>query len=301
MRSPPGSVTLIRFADDPAQSTAHAIALPTELAVPGALRPEDERSLERAVDGEEVLVPLRSSAPDWVEPEMAAFSPDGSVGYVTLQEHNAVLVIDVEHAAIAAVHGLGLPRHTADLLSDGQIEFAAEILALREPDGIAVTPDGRYFVTADEGDTDPKVGRTPAGLPVGGGRTLSVFATETGRLVGDTGNQLDQWAADAGLYPDGRSAAKGSEPEMVVSFELLGRIFAAVALERADAVALVDLSTPREPRVVAISAVGPDHGDDSHGPEGLTHYRDPRTGLHWLFVANERSGTVAVLRVGIDF
>ena len=295
--SPPGSVTLVRFAREPAACAALQIALPEHLAAPGALLREHARFVEREVGGVDRLVPLDADTPDQVEPECAAFSPDGRRGFVTLQEHNAVLVLDLERAAVERVFGLGLSEHAADLADDGRADFSAELLALREPDGIALTPDGRYFVTADEGDTLPKASRLEPGKPAGGGRTLSVFDARTGAFVGDTGAGLDRAAAAAGVYPDSRSDAKGSEPEMLCVFDFDGRLLAAVGLERADAVALVDLSDPRAPEVLGVAPVRAPGETSAQGPEGVAHYRDARTGRHYVLTANEVSGTLRVLRV----
>ena len=169
------------------------------------------------------------------------------------------------------------------------------LLARREPDGIAVTPDGRWFVTADEGDTFPDVDNTPQGSPVGGARSISVFDSETGALLGDTGPQLDRAAASLGLHTDRRSPRKGCEPEMVVVLDLDGKLYAAVTLERVGAVALIDLADPAVPTLVAISVAGENPWKDE--PEGLAHYRDPASGRDFLFVANEGKSTLGVLRV----
>ncbi len=247
--------------------------------------------------GELVMIPLLDNSPRFLEPELAAFSPGGDFAYVVLQENNGVAVIDVKGGEFLGYYGLGTTTHDADIIEDGFVEFVEDALyAFREPDGISVTPDGRYFVTADEGDTDPKASKTdmPA-FPTAGGRTVSVFDTTTGILLGDTGNQIDYLAAEAGVYPDGRSDSKGSEPENLVTFRFDGIQYAAVGLERADSVALVSLADPANPTVVDVAPVngGIDLGD--FAPEGNAYLTS--NGSLFVYAANEGSGVVSVLEV----
>jgi DNA-binding beta-propeller fold protein YncE len=255
-------------------------------------------------DGELVLIPLLDNSPRFLEPELAAFSRDGRYAFVVLQENNGVAVIDVAAAELLGYYGLGTTTHAADIWDDGHVAFVKDALyALREPDGIAVTPDGQFFVTADEGDTDPKASKTdmPA-FPTAGGRTVSVFDARTGALLGDTGNQFD-WAAAhdidgirfPGVYPDGRSDSKGSEPENLVTFQYDGNTYAAVGLERADSVALVSLADPANPTVVNVAPVNPGTELGSQAPEGIGYLESD--GSVFVYAANEKSGVVSVFQV----
>ena len=296
--SPPGSVTLVDLAGGPGEARARQVPLPPLEGVEGAVLPGHRRALEREVAEETVRIPLDSGAPALLEPECAAFSADGAALFVTLQESNALAVVDVASATVRGLHGLGTTTHAADLDQDGEVRFDGELTALREPDGIALVPGGALLVTADEGDTDPKASKVPAGLPAGGGRTLSVLDARTLRVLGDTGDQLDRACAAAGLYPDERSDAKGSEPEMVVAFELAGRPYAAVGLERAGALALVDLADPARPRVVSLAACRSDAELAADAaPEGLAWLREPLSGEVYVLAANEGDGTLSVFRV----
>jgi hypothetical protein len=214
---------------------------------------------------------------------------------VTLEECNVVACVDLAAGKLERYLWLGNTSHAADLVADDRYDERDTLLARREPDGIAVTADGRLFVTADEGDTGPNVDKTPPGKPSGGGRTLSVFDLQTGECLGDTGPELDRMAAQAELYPNKRSTKRGSEPEMVITFERGGKSYAAVTLERAGALALVDLSDPRKPAVLAVAPSGADHLKDE--PEGLARFRDPAEHHDYFYVANEGTGTLGVLRV----
>jgi len=286
--SAPGSLTHVRLAQDLAASKVTQIAFTKPLDVP-----TDGRELEREVEDVEEDLPL-GSGPAFIEPEVVLFL-DEARALVTLQENNAVAYVDLVNDRIVRTVGLGTTSHPADLVDDGKFAEQGTLLARREPDGIALVPGGKYFVTADEGDTGPNVEKTKKGLPNAGGRTLSVFELESGKLVGDTGPELDRAAAKAGLYPDKRSGKKGSEPEMVVCLELGGRPYAAVTLERAGALALVDLGDPARPTVRALAPTGASPLKDE--PEGLALFRDPSGGADYLYVANEGTGTLGVLRI----
>jgi uncharacterized protein len=222
--------------------------------------------------------------PATLEPESVAFASRSSrFAYVTLQENNGVVRVDLRRSRLR-FFGLGLTTHAADLsTSDGYMPTST-LTAFREPDGIALTRDGRIFVTADEGDTRDASGD---GSPRGG-RTVSVFRATTGELLGDTGSQIDDTAPSAGLYPDGRSNRGACEPEGLDLIRSRGHLLVAVGLERANAVALIEATDPTAPTVLSMAAVG----SALEGVKFLLRNRD-------LFVvtANEASGTVSVLEV----
>lgn len=163
---------------------------------------------------------------------------------------------------------------------------------LREPDGIATAVNGRYFVTADEGDSDTDSSQVLKDQPSSGGRSVSVFDAETGDFVGDTGNQLDAMAFTNHVYPDRRSNKKGSEPEMLVAFDMDGITWIAVAMERAAAVELISLADPAHPKVVSLGKIA---GDEDKSPEGIAHYEV--AGEHYLLTANEMNGTVECFKI----
>lgn len=238
-----------------------------------------------------ILIPVKADSKTLLEPEYIAISPDAKRAYVTLQETNEVAEVDVENGKVLGYFNMGIAEHEADRKSDGWIEFNQSVIALREPDGIALTPDGRYFLTADEGDTDtdPQDDEEPL---QSGGRTMSVFDTKTGDFVADTGNQLDEITFAHGVYPDRRSNKKGAEPEGIVSFEMDGQPWAVVGMERADALVLISLANPKQPKVMALGKIP---GEESRAPEGVAHF--VRDGEHYLLSANEMNGTVACFKI----
>jgi hypothetical protein len=178
------------------------------------------------------------------------------------------------------------------------VNFDESMAGLREPDGIATVGNGRYFVTADEGDSDSDISMPTDGQPTSGGRSVSVFDAATGVLLGDTGNQLDEFAFANKVYPELRSNKKGSEPEMLVAFDLDGIPYVAVGMERAGAVELISLADPVHPKVVALGKIS---GEEDKSPEGIAHF--VVDGVHYLLTANEMNGTVEcfkIVRQGAD-
>lgn len=257
----------------PGELSVTNVALPSLAGVPGV-------STDRTDDLARLSV---NNTPGTLEPESVAFSKNSRFAYVTLQENNAVVQVEVRTGQLT-VFGLFKTTHLADLTPNWSYQPGETLTAFREPDGIALDQTGRFFVTADEGDTRNATGT--AGPR--GGRTVSVFDAEAGVLLGDTGSQLDDAADEAGIYPDNRSNRGSSEPEGVDLTHYRGLTLVAVTLERANAVALIDVSEPAAPVVKDIESVGT-------GPEGIKFFRHGR-GL-FLAVANEVSGTLSILEV----
>lgn len=97
-----------------------------------------------------------------LEPEYIALSPDGRLAYVTLQEANAIAVIDVRSARVKRIAALGFK----DFSLEGNAFDASDkdkainirswpVSGLFLPDGIAsFKAKGRtYLITGNEGDT----------------------------------------------------------------------------------------------------------------------------------------------------
>lgn len=300
--SPEGSVTLVDFTSAN-QAKVTQIKLEDFSGVEGMMHKKHARKFERIVTGgnsnEEIKISIKDNSPSNTEPEFVTFLPDGSKAYISLQENNGILVINTSTAKIEKVFGLGMTEHLADLDDNEKVKFNDTLIALREPDGIAVTSNGKYLLTADEGDTDPKASKTLGKKPKGGGRTLSIFDATSGAFISDTTNQLDEIAHAAGLYPDGRSDSKGSEPENVVSFTIQDVLYAAVGLERANAIALVSLENPSQPNVISVNGVDPKASiEGQYAPEGLAYFKNDDR--HFIFSANEKSGTMTVMEVTVS-
>ncbi|ROS05623.1 hypothetical protein EDC56_1169 [Sinobacterium caligoides] len=114
-----------------------------------------------------------------LEPEYVAFSADNSTAYVSLQENNAIAVIDLDNPHIERIFALGSIDHGAvdngldasnkdacdeDDIADGKCSTVNDGINIRRyqhlyglpmPDSIASYSlnDTRYVVTANEGDS----------------------------------------------------------------------------------------------------------------------------------------------------
>ncbi|WP_026295511.1 choice-of-anchor I family protein [Methylophilus methylotrophus] len=256
------------------------------------------------------------------EPEYIAVSADGSKAYVTLQEANAIGILDLQTNTFTNVVGLGakdfsMPGNTIDPLNNGNVNFInANVKGLYMPDGIATydVAGKTYLVTANEGDFREDDGDRSAASSLGatgdlanirisntdssagdlyaaGARSFSIRDAD-GNLVYDSGDILDKEAFARGIYDDGRSRDKGVEPEGVDLFTLGGRTIAAVGLERTlkGAIALFDITDPTK-----VSFIDMVVSDGDLAPEGLVAFEIG--GKSYLAFANEGSNTTSLFSI----
>lgn len=247
------------------------------------------------------------------EPEYIAVDHDGSRAFVTLQEGNAIGVLDLTINAFTEVIGLGakdfnIPGNEIDPKdNDGVIAFLnVAAKGLYMPDAVAAYRwrGDTYLVMANEGDfREDNADRSAAStygavapldrlrvsnadssaghLFAAGARSFSI-RDSAGSLVYDSGSILDREANARGIYSDVRSRDKGVEPEGVALLGIGGRTYAFIGLERTtnSAVAVFDISNPFDPSFLdMIVTVG------DLAPEGLAVYHD--RGQFYLAIANE--------------
>ncbi len=258
---------------------------------------------------------LRTNVGMDFEPEYITIEHDGSKAFVTLQDANAVAVLDLTLNAFTEIIGLGakdfsIPGNEFDPKdNDGKVEFiTANARGLYMPDGVASYKyRGRTFlVLANEGDfREDNVDRSAAGsapysaaapldrlrisnvdssrgnLYAAGARSVSIREVD-GTVVYDSGSTLDIEAHARGVYDDGRSRDKGVEPEGVALLEIRGRTYAFVGLERATSstIAVFDVTNPYDARFLDMIVTT---GDLS--PEGLAAFT--YRGVSYLAIANE--------------
>lgn len=211
---------------------------------------------------------------------------------------------------------------------DGVIALqSVPVKGLYQPDAItAYDFRGRtYLVMANEGDSrdngdgdsederrgaagDPSVEYVPDTSPLArltmsnvesrrgdlvtfGGRSFSIRDAD-GRIVFDSGNQLDAEAIRRGIYDDSRSDNKGVEPEGLALLRINGRVLAFIGLERTtkSAVAIYDITDPNAARFMDMIV-----SDGDVSPEGLTAFRVG--GRHFLAVANEVTDTTSLFEI----
>ncbi len=154
---PEGSVSIIDLTPGIADATVTTVGF-TDFNVGGPRAAE----LPAAV---RIFGPNASVAQD-LEPEYIAISPNSGTAYVTLQENNALAIIDIATAEVTSIGALGFKDHSlpANALDasdrDGPgntalINIAPQpILGMYQPDAIAtyVYSGTNYLVTANEGD-----------------------------------------------------------------------------------------------------------------------------------------------------
>ena len=265
------------------------------------------------------------------EPEYIAVNAQGTRAYVTLQEANAMAVLDLRTNRFEKVIGLGLKDFSLADNGFGGNNFidptdedkktelrSSAVKGLYQPDSLATYQyrGKTYIVMANEGDTredevdkarGSKVTGTPDDLkrlnislpdsPTGselvtfGGRSFSI-RDENGELVYDSGSLLDAEAMARAIYDDKRSDDKGVEPEGVSLLPLGGKIYAFIGLERTK-VAAVAVFDVTNPRAVSFVDMLVTDGDVS--PEGLVTYT--QRGRHYLGIANEVSNTTTLYEI----
>lgn len=145
-----------------------------------------------------------------------------------------------------------------------------------------------------------------------GTRSVSLFDGETGRLLWDSGEEMER--AFAKLAPDyfnwnskkdkvkmdSRSPKKGCEPENVTVGEVNGKRYAFVGLERSSGVAVFDLTGVDASARTAPKLVDLYFDPKDRGPEGLLFIpadKSPIYGQALLVVGYEFSKTLTVYRV----
>lgn len=117
---------------------------------------------EDALRAQGVLIEPGRSASQDLEPEYISVSPDGTTAWVTLQEANAVAILDLSTNTVTDIMGLGLIDRSLEGFEidasnrDDAINMVNydNVYGMRQPDAItSFEVDGNtYFVTANEGD-----------------------------------------------------------------------------------------------------------------------------------------------------
>jgi DNA-binding beta-propeller fold protein YncE len=256
------------------------------------------------------------------EPEYIAVNASGTKAYVSLQEANAMGVLDINSGSFTSVIGLGVkdfsqPGNRIDPLNNSTNSLISpNVKGLYMPDGVAAyEANGQtYVLMANEGDfreddadrsaasnlgavsplnnlrvsnTDSSAGN----LFAAGGRSFSI-RDENGVLVYDSGEILDREAMALGLYDDGRSRDKGVEPEGVEVMTMGGRTFAFVGLERttSSAIGVFDITDPANTSFVRMLT-----GSGDISPEGLKGFE--MGGNYFLAYSNEVTNTTSLFQL----
>ena len=148
--NPNGSVSIINLSAGVLNATVNTAAFTSFNGQENALRNQGVR-----------IFPGQTVSQD-VEPEYITVSDDGTTAWVSLQENNAIAVVDVANAQVTSIVPLGAKNFNAPGNGldpsdrDGGVNINNwPVFGLYQPDTIAtVTIAGQtYLITANEGDT----------------------------------------------------------------------------------------------------------------------------------------------------
>lgn len=122
-----------------------------------------------------------------------------------------------------------------------------------------------------------------------GGRGFSIYNASTGQRVYEAGKTLEEKVIAANLYDDDRSDDKGVEPEGVTVGMINNKPIAFVGMERADALAVYDVSNPTAPQFLQLFQTG-------DAPEGVLFVpaTNSPNGRSMLIVSSEGDGMVKI-------
>ena len=212
-------------------------------------------------------------------PALGMYQPDAIAAY---RVNGLSYLITANEGDARDYDGFSEEERVADLMLD----------AKAFPNAVALHPEdqlGRLQVTSTLGDADAD-GAYDA-LYSFGARSFSIWDGLTGQQVYDSGNELEKLIIDAGLYDDGRSDAKGVEPEGVTLGEIGNRTIAFIGLERVDAIVTYDVTNPYNPQFLQIL-----EGGDA--PEGLVFVsaKDSPNGKSLFIVSSEGDGSVKIFQ-----
>ncbi len=224
-----------------------------------------------------------------LEPEYVAVAPDGRTAYATLQENDAVAVIDLESLEATSIHSLGALDHSVSGQGidpsdrDGGRHVGTwPARGLFQPDSIVCFESGGvlYLATADEGDARDRRGYSEV-------------------------ERVGKLELDRERFADRKALRKD---------DALGRLQVSKAAGDEDGDGDVDTLHAFGARTLSIWTVEPfrrvagsgerlsllatdDDRSDEKGPEpeGLAH--GELGGRHWVFVGLERPGGIAVFDV----
>lgn len=177
---------------------------------------------------------LTEIAPEDPEPEFVDVNSLGEIA-VTLQENNAIVVIDADGEVMNQFSAGSVDLENIDATDErGALIFTeSQMGRLREPDGLQWIDDN-HFAIANEGDMD------------GGSRGFTIF-NKDGTVVYEAGTSLEEAIIQAGHYPDKRSDAKGNEPEGMEFAVFGGTPYLFILSERSSMVGVYDVTDPAAP------------------------------------------------------
>jgi len=243
-----------------------------------------------------------------VEPEYVALDEEAGRAYVCLQENNAVAEVDLAEERVTAIHGLGYKQwgHLDASNNDGGIAISYwPIRALALPDALLLHHWGgrRLLMTANEGDAKYEDG-TPTFTEEVKGKDIP---------VDQLGSRIPKFVKDALANPSCLGSLRFSSVDGRDSngtYEALytygGRSFSIYDATEGfrlhyDSGSIIEEKTalycPWLFNADAKKGVV-DSRSDNKGPESESLATAELYGRLYIFVGNERPGTIAVFSIG---
>ncbi|PWF48611.1 choice-of-anchor I family protein [Massilia glaciei] len=258
-----------------------------------------------------------------LEPEYIVVAADGKTAYVTLQENNAIALVDIAGAKITSVKPLGFKNHNVAGAGmdasdeDGgtntnsgtpAIKIAPQpVKGMYLPDGMAMfsVKGGSYLITANEGDAradwpgfDEEV-RVRAHCPLG--LDPAVFGADAANLLFDS--NLGRLRVTS--TPNGGKTGKNALGQCSELFSFGARSF---SIWSTDIVRVYDSGDELEQRTKALSNVAFNASHDNNSLDGRSASKGPEPegvvvgafgDKTFAFVGLERIGGVAVYDVSV--
>ncbi|MEO0988622.1 MAG: choice-of-anchor I family protein [Cyanobacteria bacterium J06639_14] len=260
-------------------------------------------------------------------PTLGAYQPDAIAAY---DVDGTTYVVTANEGDARDYDGFSEESNLEDLFEDGLLDLdddgEPDTLDTIEPktgETVAALLDetrlGDLDLTSATGDIDGD--GLIEELVSYGGRSFSIYNGATGEQVFDSGDDFEQILIsliDAGELPleafntdndendfDGRSDAKGPEPEAIDIGVVNGRTLAFIGLERVSGILIYDITDPSAPSFVEFTSNRDfvvDFDEDNFelagdlGPEDITFISKDVSpnGLNLIAVTNEVSGTTTL-------
>jgi 2',3'-cyclic-nucleotide 2'-phosphodiesterase (5'-nucleotidase family)/DNA-binding beta-propeller fold protein YncE len=268
--------------------------------------------------GVRIFGPNATVAQD-LEPEYIALSADGTTAYVTLQENNALAILDIATATVASIVPLGFKNHglagngldASDRDGPGSggssqpaihIATHAGLYGMYQPDAIAgFTANGQqYFVTANEGDSrtdwpglneEARISSLTLDSAFPGGNAIK-GEDEAGRL--NVTNQLGNPDGDGDL-----DALYAFGARSISIWDADGHLVwdSGDAIEQAIAALDPNWAEPSAAQRGTLEGLGDDTRSDNKGPEPEGITLGTIDGETFAFVGLERSNAVMLFKL----
>jgi hypothetical protein len=187
------------------------------------------------------------------------------------------------------------PLEEGDLFNEEARVASIFLDAIRFPDGANLKSNsniGRIKITNTMGDIDSDGDYD--NLYSFGTRSFTIRDGNTGQIVYESGSDLESFVLqnDWSAYDDSRSDDKGVEPENVAIGKVGPRILAFIALERADQLVVVDVTSPSSPVFLQLLHTG-------DAPEGVLFIpkNESPNGKSIVVTSCEGDGTIQVFQL----